>query len=108
MANSVIYLKRGDTLEISGQLLNNGAPLDATGYVIRSHVRYKGALVKVLSCSFVDASLGKYQCTASADDTKSWPVFDLETDIEFTEPSPSLKVFSTDTITIRVVQDQTI
>ena len=102
---NIIDFKRGDTFELSGQLLSNGVALDITGYQIKSHVRYKDNLVKNLTASITDAVNGKYSVSATAADTASWPVYDLQMDIEFTDTSN--KVFSTQTITIRMIKDET-
>ncbi len=103
--SSFIDFKRGDTFEIAGQLFSNGSPIDITGYTIRSHVRYKDNLVKNLTSSITDAAAGKYQVSATALETSVWPVYNLTMDIEFTDTTP--KVFSTETITIRMIKDET-
>jgi hypothetical protein len=102
---NVIEFKRGDTFETEGQLLSNGSPLDITGYQIKSHIRYKNNLVKNLAVSFTDAALGKYKLSAASSDTASWPISDLDMDIEFTDLSG--KVTSTNTIIVRVISDIT-
>jgi hypothetical protein len=105
MSSNTIDFKRGDTFELAGQLLSNGVALDITGYTIKSHVRYKDNLVENLTTSITDAAAGKYQVTATAAKTASWPIYNLTMDVEFTDTTP--KVFSTETITIRMIKDET-
>lgn len=104
---TTIALKRGDTLSVAAALAqDSGAPVDLTGYVVRSQVRTpQGALVAELSVVVTDAPLGAYTLAATAPETQLWPVGRHACDVQYT--SAGGVVSSTATFPVVVSEDVT-
>lgn len=101
-----IHHKRGDTFFLANRLTQDGAPIDLTGWSVRSHVRDGDTLVKALTYAVVLAADGQYSLTAAPADTEDWPVKTLHCDIEYTSPGGT--VTSTETFLIVVIKDVTV
>jgi regulator of protease activity HflC (stomatin/prohibitin superfamily) len=98
--------KRGDTFDMQGAVTDNtGEPLDITGWLIRSQIRtVAGELVAELTITVSDPLTGRYHLTAP-DGTDLWPIGAHRQDIEYTDPAG--RILSTETVTLRVVEDVT-
>lgn len=80
----MLRIKRGDTLTLHGQLLQDGAPVDVSGWQIDCWVRDPaGRLVHQFVPAITDGPAGEYQLAASAAQTSGWPVARLRTDLRF-------------------------
>lgn len=99
--------KRGDTFEYSGTLTKNGAPQDATGWVVAAQLRTKSVprLVGTLTCTWLDAVNGVLHVSAAAADTAAWPVGTLLLDFQYT--LPDARVISTGTVEVEVLDEVT-
>lgn len=105
-------IKRGDSFAARCTVIgSDGEPINlgaADGVMIVSQIRNgDGGLVQQLVIQKLDqaAACGQYMATATPLETAVWPVDDLLWDIEYTLES-GLKT-STDTITLRVIEDIT-
>lgn len=99
----VIKIKRGDSfIFTNNQLLDsNGDPIDLTGWTIRSHIRDRSMnLIDEL-----DMTIETFSYSMTKMNTEMWPVVDLFWDVEYTMPDGT--VFSSETITVKVIQDVT-
>lgn len=101
-----IHHKRGDTFFIANRLTQDNAPIDLTGWTVRSQVRDGDTLVQSLTYAVAVAADGQYTLTAPAASTASWPVKTLLCDIEYTSPGGT--VTSTETFQIVVIRDVTV
>jgi|JI10StandDraft_1071094.scaffolds.fasta_scaffold624456_2 hypothetical protein len=104
---AAIRHKRGDTFEYSGALTKNGLPQDATGWAVTAQLRTKTVprLVGALTCTWLDAVNGILNVSAAAADTATWPVGTLLLDFQYT--LPDLRVISTATLDIEVLDEVT-
>ena len=99
----IIKIKRGDSfIFTNNQLLDtNNEPVDLTGWGVRSQIRDRSmSLVDEL-----DVTISQFDYSIVKMNTESWPVVDLFWDVEYTAPDGT--VFSSETITVKVIQDVT-
>ena len=104
----LIHHKRGDTLNLSGDLVADDLTAqDLTGWTGRVDLRLAdGTLVQALMFAWIDASQGTLAITATAADSATWPVGRLVLDVEFTRPDGS--VLSSPTVVLFVSEDITL
>ena len=100
--SEVLTVKRGDTFKLSCTYLVGGVAA-ALPPVIRSQIRYQGALVAELTVVVVDAAAGRYNLSFA--DTSLWPLDSLQQDIQYTTAAGD--VMSTDTFYVKVIEDVT-
>lgn len=108
MSKPVIDFKRGDSFDLSGQLLEEegGAPISIAGWSVRSQIRSSaGELIAELTTEITDPAAGKYSLTSPPAETATWPVGNARMDIQFTDAGG--RVMSTQTVTVRVEEDVT-
>lgn len=99
--------KRGDTFTLGASWNVNGSLVDLSSYEIRSQVRTPtGSLVESLLVAVADqeTNTGEFTISASAAQTRAWPLAALECDIEFVLDDV---VVSSETFGIDVVKDVT-
>lgn len=99
--------KRGDTFTVTGvRHTAAGAPVNLTGYTLRSQARepVTGDLLAELSVVITNAALGQFTLSAAAVVTADWNPGTYELDVEF---SIGGVVDSTETTTLEVVKDIT-
>lgn len=96
--------KRGQTFAYAGQVKNNGAVMDFTGWSVSSQIRTNDSLrlVQVMSAAFTDAATGLVKLSAAAVDTAKWPIQTLLMDIRLEDPAGQVVI--SDTIEIAVVE----
>lgn len=80
----MLKIKRGDTLELYGQLLDDGQPVDMTGWQVDCWVRDgKGRIVHKFVAVLTNPPAGRYTLTASSATTRGWQEGPLETDVRY-------------------------
>ena len=96
--------KRGDTFVKSNVVEDANGPVDITTWTIASSLRDADD-TKVADCVVVvtNASAGAYTLTVA--DTTLWPIGALFWDIQYTDGDDV--IFSTETIQVNVLLDQT-
>lgn len=83
----------GSTFAIQAQLLNDGAAVDATGYVARAQVHTSdgGTLIAGLNVQWVNPRAGVFNLTY-AGDTYEWPAGKARIDVELLDNSGNIAV----------------
>ena len=100
-------IKRGDTLHWTAELRDDDAapPTSLTGWQIRAQVRTRHAdLLAHLGITIAPDQLS-YTLDATPAVTATWPPGLQRLDIEYTDPAG--RVVSTETISLRVLEDIT-
>lgn len=103
-----ITLKRGDTFTYDFTVTdpnNSDAPVDLTGWAIRSQIRRGTKLTQELTVTILDAVNGSFQLTATDAETALWRVDTHTCDVEFDQPG--VGVTSSETFNVIVCQDVT-
>lgn len=99
---ATLALKRGDTLELSCIVQQQGQPLDITGWQIDCWVRAPdGRLAHRFAVALGDMAAGEYRLRASSAETAAWPVGQLTADIRYATPAG--RVMHTCHITVQVL-----
>lgn len=98
----MLSVKRGDTLALTGQLLDDGQPVDMTGWSVACWLRVPGGrVVHRFAALLTDAGAGRYQLPAAAADTQAWPAGRLEGDVRYQDGTGT--VMHTCTFTLQVL-----
>lgn len=99
--------KRGDSFDYTTTIPDSFADGHFADWTVASQVRdpIKGTLVSQLEASWVDEATTR-QLRLLKIDTKSWPITELEFDVQFTRVSDGYSL-STGTAKIIVVKDVT-
>lgn len=92
-------VKRGDTFQAQCQRVG----VDITATTIRSQIR-AGSWVQELTVTKTNAATGEFTLSATATQSKLWPVGNATWDIEYTDAGA---VRSTETVKLRIVEDIT-
>lgn len=80
----MLSIKRGDTLVLDCQLLDDGLPVDMTGWAVGCWLRGSGArVVHRFTALLTDAPQGRYQLAATAAETQAWPAGRLDADVRY-------------------------
>lgn len=99
--------KRGDSFRLSASVKTgaDGVAIDITGWTIRSQLRKPDAtLIDTLSVSYIAPTGGSFEIYS--DNSSIWPTGVAVMDIEYTDGAG--KIFSTETIQVRIMGDVTI
>lgn len=105
----MLTLKRGDTLDLTGQIKtdhNDGLGLlvrDMTGWTVMSQLRVSNAtfsLVGEITCVWIDPVNAVLNLHAAAISTAAYPIGNLLIDIKFTDPTGFIVSTQTETIVI--------
>lgn len=100
--------KRGDDFNLAFSLTdpnNANAPVDITGWTIRSQIRRGNNLTAELTVTITDAVNGNFTLTAGSTLTAGWKVDTHTCDIQFTRPAAG--VTSSETFNVIVCEDVT-
>lgn len=101
MGRGTIDHKVGTTFRYVGVVAerdarNNMAPLDITGWKVRSQVRKGATLIATLGAEITDAAKGQFQIYS---DSVGWPSGTLEADVMFEDETGDRLASQTFTIT---------
>jgi hypothetical protein len=96
---TTVPVKRGDTF--SAQCHRVGVDITAT--TIRSQIR-AGSWMQELTVTKTNAATGEFTLSATATQSKLWPIGNATWDIEYTDAGA---VRSTETVKLRIVEDVT-
>ena len=103
---STLTLKQGSTLELAGSYVQNGTPIDLSGWQVQSWVRAPGgAVLHQFEVEVTDAPAGQYRLRATPAQTATWPTPAVTLDIRYTAPGGD--VFYTPTVTLGIEAAQT-
>ena len=101
---ATISHKRGDSVEWALTVSVDGSAADITDWSIRAQLRQGSTLTESLTVTKTNSSIGVFVISATATETASWAVGSHSCDVEFTQGSD---VFSTETFTLKVLEDIT-
>lgn len=96
---TTVPIKRGDTFSAQCQRVG----VDITATTIRSQIR-AGSWVQELTVTKTNAAAGEFTLSATATQSKLWPIGNATWDIEYTDAGA---VRSTETVKLRIVEDVT-
>ncbi len=100
---NTLELKRGDTLELHCAVLQEGQPVDITGWQIDCWVSASNnQVVHRFAGSIVNAPAGQYVLLATDQETASWPSGGMSADIRYVDGSG--RVMTTRTIPVQVIE----
>jgi hypothetical protein len=98
--------KRGDTFEAVVEATLNGAPLDLTGWTVRSQLRdLSNNVIKEFDVLPLDLAAGQFSLNATAQETENWSPASYLCDVELVDLNSFVQ--SSDTFSVRVVRDIT-
>lgn len=94
--------KRGQDFAYAGQILNDGAVMDFTGWGITVQLRtaLTRELVQDLTAVFVDASTGLVSLSATATQSAIWPLELLVMDVRLQSPAGQVTLSNTEAINV--------
>lgn len=102
---ATINHKQGDTLDWVITLTEGGTAVDITSWTIRSQIRSGDTLLVTLTLTVVNAAIGLFRLSATAEQTDALASGSHSCDIEFTDENSI--VFSTETFGVNILEDVT-
>ena len=105
---STITHKRGDTFSVAVEWTDPDTERDLTGVTCAAQLnKSDGELIQELTCTLAEIDDGyvKFDVTATAEQTRDWPIGTAQTDAELTLDG---EVWSSPTFIVRVLRDETV